>query len=306
MYPTQAERYYEILAYYLAHNTITYIMADKIEVPEKIEAPQKNKYHFLVGLMSLSVGGLIVLVLSGTTRQDTDIAEDQRSSAVVEASIAPISTIPDRFVHPRLVGLDTFTRPEGPWHVALQIGHLNTADAPDELSGIRNNTGAQYGNFTEVAIITEIADLIKTDLESNGMKVTILPVTIPPNFYADVFLALHADGSLETSSTGYKIATSRRDQTGKAQDLVETLEETYGEVTGLVKDPNISRNMTGYYAFNWRRYDHSIHPLAVSAIVEVGFVTNYRDRLFLTETPELAAKGITDGVKQFIAEELEV
>jgi len=276
-------------------------MTQELEPPPETQEMKPGFLNAVLGILMIALVGLVLFVFSGYTFQEELISTEQNFSPVPESFEVPEPE--NRYVHPRLVGLDTFTRPEGPWHVALQIGHLNTADAPDELSAIRQNTGAQYGSFTEVEIITEIADLIKADLEASGMKVTILPVTIPPNFYADVFLALHADGSLETSSTGYKIATSRRDQTGKANDLVAALEESYGEVTGLVKDPNISHNMTGYYAFNWRRYDHSIHPLAVSAIVEVGFVTNYRDRLFLTETPELAAKGITDGVKSFLEAE---
>lgn len=208
-----------------------------------------------------------------------------------------------QFVHPRLRGLDDWVRPEGPWHVALQVGHLDSRDAPDELERIRENTGAQYGSITEVSVSQQIAELTKQNLEVHGIKVTLLPTTIPPNFWSDVFVSIHADGNSDTQTSGYKIAASARDYTGKAPQLVSTLEKSYEAATGLRQDPNITRNMRGYYGFNWRRYDHSAHPMAVAAIVETGFITSPTDRTIIVEQPEKSARGLSDGIIAFLQAE---
>lgn len=242
----------------------------------------------------------LVMMVFVAWRSSTKKIVIVHDNAPLEALPIIVEAIQDSSLHPRIAALETWSRPEGSWHVALQIGHLEAGEAPEELQGLRQNTGAQVGAVTEVGITSEIAELIKADLESHGIDVTILPTTIPPNFYADVFLSLHADGSTDTTASGYKIASSRRDYTGKAQDLVSALETSYGNATGLNKDPNITRNMLGYYGFNWRRYDHSVHPMAVAAIVETGFVTNTGDRTFLTQNSAVAAKGIVDGVMTFL------
>jgi len=208
-------------------------------------------------------------------------------------------------LHPKLRELEVegWERPAGPPHVAIQIGHLETAQAPEELRAIRGNTGAQQGAFTELEAMIVIADQTKALLEAERVKVTLLPVTIPPGFYADVFLALHADGSTNTSAHGYKIAAPRRDATGQAGDLVRLLEEKYEDATGLARDPKITWNMVGYYAFNWRRFEHAMHPMSVAAIVETGFLTNAGDRTIIVNAPEKSATGIADGVMAFLQEQ---
>ncbi|MBY0310319.1 N-acetylmuramoyl-L-alanine amidase [Patescibacteria group bacterium] len=61
--------------------------------------------------------------------------------------------------------------------------------------------------------------------------------------------------------------------------------------------------MSGYYAFNWRRYDHAVHPQTPSAIVEMGFLTNASDRRLMTTEPGRVAQGIVGGILAFLASE---
>ena len=58
--------------------------------------------------------------------------------------------------------------------------------------------------------------------------------------------------------------------------------------------------MSGYYAFNWRRYEHSLHPMTPAAILETGFLTNPRDRRIIVSGQEKAAKGLADAVLAFL------
>lgn len=193
-------------------------------------------------------------------------------------------------------------RPEGPPRVALQIGHLNNANVPEELENLRGNTGASAGGYTEVEVNQAIVQKTAELLLAQGIQVDILPATVPPGYWADVFIAVHADGSTDPSVSGFKIASSWRDLTGNAPLLVTLMEDHYQRHTGFAKDPNITRNMRGYYAFAWWRYDHSIHPMTTAAIVETGFLTNRADRKIIAEQPEIPARALSNGIVEYLTQ----
>ncbi len=247
---------------------------------------------------------IFIIVLSAGFFIFNNPSSTQSNDTIVRDTTPTSRTLHDPTVHPRLRGLDIWERPSGPPHVAIQIGHLHTADAPDELHRIRRNTGAQHAHITETAAMERIANLTKDYLEAQGITVTLLPVTIPPNFYADVFLSLHADGSHSADLNGYKVASSWYDVTQKGATLARILEKNYEAATGLIQDDNTSANMKGYYAFNWYRFNHSAHPMSVSAIVETGFLTNATDRTIIVDQPERSARGIADGVLEFLQNHL--
>jgi len=194
-------------------------------------------------------------------------------------------------------------RPEGPAKVALQVGHWNSKDVPDELQNLRDNTGSSGGGKWEWEVNLAIAQETKKFLEEKGIQVEILPATVPPSYWADVFLAIHADGSTDKSKSGYKIASPWRDYTQKSDELVTYLENSYERNVGFTQDPNITRNMRGYYAFSWWKYEHSIHPMTTAAIIETGFLTNYKDQKILINSPEIPAKAIADGTMEFLKSE---
>jgi hypothetical protein len=201
--------------------------------------------------------------------------------------------------------LKDWVRPAGPARVALQVGHWKSNELPDELQRIRGNTGASGGGKAEWEVNYEIAMLAKDILEENGVLVEILPATVPKEYWADVFISIHADGSLDPQKSGFKAATPRRDMTGKANSLLEAVETSYEKTTGLLKDPIVTRNMRGYYAFSYWRYDHAVHPMTTSLILETGFLSSPSDRKIIVDEPELASKGLTQGIISYLqAEEL--
>lgn len=199
--------------------------------------------------------------------------------------------------------LSGWERPEGPTKVALQVGHWKSNEAPEEQKRLRGNTGASGGGKSEWEVNLRIAEGTAELLKEKGIEVEILPTTIPPEYFADVFVSIHADGSLDTSKSGYKAAAPRRDMTGNADDLLKLVEEEYEKATGLLKDPNVTRNMRGYYAFGWWRYDHAVHPMTTSIILETGFISSPQDRELIVDKPEIAAKGLTEGVLKYLASE---
>jgi N-acetylmuramoyl-L-alanine amidase len=190
-------------------------------------------------------------------------------------------------------------RPPGPLRVALQAGHWKAADAPDEQAGLRSN-GTRGGGKAEWEVNLAIARMAAAMLQEAGYVVEILPTTIPPGYWADVFVSIHADGNSNTRLSGYRAAAPRRDRTGRAGVLAELITRTYGEATGLPHYPTITRRMRGYYAFNSRRYEHALHPMTVGVILETGFLTSARDRRVIVDAPERAARGIADAVIEFL------
>jgi hypothetical protein len=191
-------------------------------------------------------------------------------------------------------------RPDGPLKVALQAGHWKANEAPEELKRLKERTGTSGGGKAEWQVNLEIANKTKTLLEAKGIQVEILPATIPPDYWADLFIAIHADGNLNTAVSGYKAAPPRRDLTGKAQSFAELLNSEYESATGLSYDPNVTRNMSGYYAFNWRRYEHSLHPMTTAVILETGFLTNANDRRIIVNDQIKSATGIANAVVKFL------
>ena len=196
---------------------------------------------------------------------------------------------------------ENWKRPEGPLQVGVQVGHWKNNEVPEELSGLkRNGGGASGGGKSEWEAVLAIAQQTKILLEARGIVVDLLSATIPVGYSADAFMSIHADGNGSAAISGFKIAGPRRDFSGRASALVSALYESYGRETGLDQDTNVTRRMSGYYAFNWRRYEHAIHPMTPAVIIETGFMTSPDDRAIIIDRPDRAAKGIADGIINFL------
>ena len=188
--------------------------------------------------------------------------------------------------------------PDGPVRIALQAGHWRANEAPRELRGLRNN-GTRWRGTAEWEVNLEIVRCAGTMLEGMGYEVDILPAVVPPSYRAHLFISIHADGSNDPNASGYRVAAPRRDATGRASQVAALLEQSYGETTGIKRLPAATRRMRNYYAFNFRRYEHALHPMTIAVILETGFLTSQDDRQVLMNHPERAARGIVDAVVAF-------
>lgn len=184
--------------------------------------------------------------------------------------------------------------------VGIQIGHWKTSELPDELWKLHWNYGAEDGQYTELETNTTIANLVASNLKAAGVTVDILPATIPEGYKADAFISIHADGSEDSSTSGYKITWSEFDTSGKSQKLSNIIEASYASATQLSADPNISSDMTEYYAFNRNKYTHSISAETPGVIIETGFITSSADRKIIVNKPELCAQAISDGIIEYL------
>ncbi|MEX2470745.1 MAG: N-acetylmuramoyl-L-alanine amidase [Gemmatimonadota bacterium] len=188
--------------------------------------------------------------------------------------------------------------PEGPVKIALQAGHWRANEAPDELRGLRDN-GTRWRDVAEWEANLRIAERSAEMLRELGYEAEVLPAVVPPGYRAHLFIAIHADGAGDPRASGYRVAAPRRDATGRAAGIVSLLEESYGEETGLRRLPDVTRRMSNYYAFNYRRYEHALHPMTIALILETGFITSERDRAVILSDPDRAARGIVAAVTRF-------
>jgi hypothetical protein len=245
---------------------------------------------FILGTIVLAMGfGIFHVTYSST---DEEIALSTHGTFVENTA-----SIADTLINPYA----NWQRPAGPPKVALQVGHWKNKELPDEFERLRETGGGTSGGGkAEWEVNLAIAELTAEVLRKHGVTVEILPATVPPEYWADVLVSIHADGNENSGVSGYKVAAPRRDITGTAEELASFLEEEYGKIVGFALDPNVTRNMRGYYAFNWRRYEHAMHPMTTAAIIETGFLTSPQDRKILINQPERSAQGIAQGILAYL------
>ncbi len=186
--------------------------------------------------------------------------------------------------------------------VGIQAGHWKEAELPAELASLRGSTGAAGTGWREVDINLDIARRVAALLEQANVIVDLIPSTVPVQYKADAFVALHGDANSNTSLSGYKLARSSRSSIPAKDDaLLNALSSDYAAATGLpFHAGTITVNMTAYYAFANRGIQHSIAPTTPGVILEMGFLTTTKDRNLLMQQPDLVAGGIAKGILKFL------
>lgn len=110
---------------------------------------------------------------------------------------------PSAILPPELQPIEPLT---GPFVVAIQAGHWDAAELPDELERLRTSTGASSHGVREVDVNLAVARALKALIEARGWQAILLPATIPPGLRADAFIAIHADWGASPSIRGWKVA----------------------------------------------------------------------------------------------------
>ncbi|HVG98741.1 MAG TPA: N-acetylmuramoyl-L-alanine amidase [Chloroflexota bacterium] len=191
--------------------------------------------------------------------------------------------------------------PPGPRRIGLQAGHWRTSEVPEELRRLQGSVGTAGGGVPEWQLNLDVANRVAAILRGHGYEVDVLPTTIPTGYLADVFVALHADGSPDGNARGFKAAHGNRRGPYEGR-LVQVMMDEYGRATGLPVDPMVTRNMLGYYAFSWSRFQSTVAPHTPAAILEMGFLTNATDRGLLLGRQDVVAGGVANGILRFLDE----
>ena len=184
-----------------------------------------------------------------------------------------------------------------PLRIGIVIGHL----------GLNPDTGAEdpgstcADGLTELSVNQEIGDRVARALDAAGFQVDVFEEFDPRLFeyQAVALVSIHADSCLPINdlATGFKVASARDTVVpDRSQRLVDCLVDRYTRATGMYfHQGSITRDMTEYHTFR------EIHSQTPAAIIETGFL--YLDRDFLTSEPEVAARGIADGVLCYVNNE---
>ena len=260
-------------------------------------------------LRRLPIAVLVILACAVAARDGRSLGRPAESEPSLGHELLAEYRLP-RIAGRLSAGLPVFLAPPpfertrgllSPWRVGIQAGHWKIGELPLEQARLRSDTGAQWGALTEADVNLAIARRVAFQLQSAGIAVDLLPATVPPDYDADAFVAIHADdgGSRES---GWKIASPWRSSEASRR-LRDSVASAYALTTGLPTDRyGVSFNMRGYYAFSWTRFFHAIAPTTPAAIIETGFLTSAADRRIIVEDPDRAARGISQGIIMFLAQ----
>jgi len=216
------------------------------------------------------------------------------------ASATPLVHLSGSSVNAAVQGCQPSKAGSGHYKVGIQAGHYQMDQLPAELSGLTYELGGSVNGVNEVDVNLDIAQRTVSLLKSQGVDAELLPSTVPENYCANAFVAVHADGLDDTTVSGYKTAPSFWDTDGKAQTLSDDIYKEFGKDTSMSANTMITEDMAQYYAFNFNKFTHTVDPNTNSIIIEVGFLTNDQDRYMMVNNSQEMAQGISDGVMDFL------
>ncbi|HET7839330.1 MAG TPA: hypothetical protein VFL04_06190, partial [Rectinemataceae bacterium] len=124
---------------------------------------------------------------------------------------------------------------EGPVTIAIQPGHWQVAELPDELWRLRESTGAVWGGTREVDINRGVAVALSGLIQARGWRALVLPATIPPGLRADAFIAIHADWGPSPGIRGWKVAPPWR-ASAASERLADELGASFAAEPGSLED----------------------------------------------------------------------
>lgn len=177
--------------------------------------------------------------------------------------------------------------------IGIVVGHWGDNNDPGSVCA--------DGSTTEFTVNQNIATQVMKNLTASGYDVEMLKEFDPrlTGFVASALVSIHADSCeyINDQATGFKVASAMASpHPERAARLTSCLRARYSQSTGLpLHSTSVTNDMTSYHAFG------EINESTTAAIIETGFLN--LDGPFLTQNPDLAAKGISDGILCFINNE---
>lgn len=192
-----------------------------------------------------------------------------------------------------LLPAENTSAPSSETQLGIVVGHWGDENDPGSVCADQL--------LTELKVNQDIATLLEKALIEQGYKVALFKEFDPQlsGFKALALVSIHADSCdyINDQASGYKVAAAMGQQNqAQSTQLAACLRSRYAQATGLnLHSTSITPDMTSYHAFD------EINPDTPAVIIETGFLN--LDRQFLTERPDLAAKGILDGILCFLNNE---
>ncbi len=152
--------------------------------------------------------------------------------------------------------------------------------------------------LTEADINFNVAQLVVRELRDQGFSVDLLDEFDPrlEDYQAAALVSIHANTCQDFGEvvSGYLVAAAAARVTARGDDdiLVDCIAQYYQQSTTLDRHYGLTEDMTNYHTFR------EIHPLTPAVIIELGFML--ADRELLTDKPDLAARGVANGILCFL------
>ena len=182
-----------------------------------------------------------------------------------------------------------------PKKVGLQVGHWRREEAPAPFN---RHTGSSGRGLTEAEVNLRIAELTAELLRRVGHEVELLPTWFPAGYRADVVVAIHADGAASPAARGFFADRPARSRVAEAEArLVDALNRAYGMATGIPYVFRGTANTSQYYGYKL------VSPETPMVLIECGFLTSPVDQRVLVDRPDLAAQGLANALKKYLAQE---
>ncbi|MBU0466141.1 MAG: N-acetylmuramoyl-L-alanine amidase [Nanoarchaeota archaeon] len=114
---------------------------------------------------------------------------------------------------------------------------------------------------------------------------------------ADIFVSLHCNAFTNPDAKG--VRTYHYPDTKQGIKLARQVQDSLvEELTANI--PGFEQKYNGLKTANFHVLKHTNMP---AVLVESGFLTNERDRKYLTQNPEIVAEGIDKGIIKYLEEE---
>jgi len=184
---------------------------------------------------------------------------------------------------------------------SLLIGVVAGHSGPNRTTGLPDPGSVCTDGLTELEVNMAIAEEVVGMLQQTGFSADLMEEydSRLEGYHAVAIVSIHADACLPINdeATGFKVAAALDTQVpDRAQRLVTCLVDRYARATSMNYHPtSITRDMTQYHTF------YEIDSEVPAAIIETGFL--FLDRDFLTGNPEVAARGIVDGLLCYVNNE---
>lgn len=184
---------------------------------------------------------------------------------------------------------------------SLPIGIVAGHSGLNPSSGLEDPGAVCNDGLTEQSVNSTIAKLAVQGLQAAGVDTLLLEEwdSRLEGFRGAALVSIHTDSCapINDQATGYKVAAALETSVpDRSQRLVACIADRYGRMTGLRFHPNsVTLDMTEYHTF------YEIHSQTPAAIIEVGFL--FLDRDFLTQQPDMAARGIVEGLLCYVNNE---
>jgi N-acetylmuramoyl-L-alanine amidase len=177
--------------------------------------------------------------------------------------------------------------------IAIVVGHWGDNNDPGSVCA--------DNKLTELMVNQSVANYVKDDLTQQGLDVILLKEFDPllAGLRATALVSIHADSCdyINDQATGFKVAAALSNpHPERSARLTSCLRSRYAQITHLpLHSTSITEDMTSYHAFG------EIDENTPAAIIETGFLN--MDRQFLEKMPDVAGRGIAEGILCYVRNE---